>query len=102
MKILDYSGAACLTRKHEATFLQVKANEAKKASDESKNASSFFRYLPYVHYFMISSALCTMCHKSKTRGVRDDVVYCDMLCQKQSNVSVKNLCLILLDICGRK
>ena len=34
-------GGTYLTRKHEATFLQLKANAAKTFADESQNASSF-------------------------------------------------------------
>ena len=34
-------GGTYLIRKHEATFLQLKANAAKTFADESRNASSF-------------------------------------------------------------
>ena len=47
-------------------------------------------------FYIISSPLCIMCHKSKTRGVRDDVVYCDICFAKNKAMCLSKICAYFL------
>ena len=47
-------------------------------------------------FYIISSPLCIMCHKSKTRGVRDDVVYCDLCFAKNKAMCLSKICAYFL------